>query len=88
MLLDRIAIELKDNSRAPIQSVIHASNERFRPILLTTFTTSLGLIPLWIGGGDMWRPMAIGIIFGLLFATIITLVFVPVMYKILFRIKK
>ena len=88
VLIDRIEIELKDSNRAKIDSMMHACNERFRPILLTTFTTSLGLIPLWIGGGAMWRPMAIGIIFGLLFATVITLIFVPVMYKVFFKISK
>ena len=85
VLLDRIEIELKDESRGPLEALIHAANERFRPILLTTFTTSLGLIPLWIGGGDMWRPMAIGIIFGLLFATVITLIFVPIMYMLFYK---
>ena len=85
VLIDRIDIELANESRPPLESLIHAANERFRPILLTTFTTSLGLIPLWIGGGDMWRPMAIGIIFGLLFATVITLIFVPVMYMLFYK---
>lgn len=87
VLLDRIQIELENTQRSHLDSVIQAANERFRPILLTTFTTSLGLVPLWIGGGIMWAPMAIGIIFGLLFATVITLVFVPLMYKLLFKIK-
>ena len=68
-----------------MEALIHSANGRFRPILLTTFTTSLGLIPLWIGGGDMWRPMAIGIIFGLLFATVITLLFVPIMYMLFYK---
>ncbi len=88
VLIDRIEIELKDENRSKLDSIMHACNERFRPILLTTFTTSLGLIPLWIGGGAMWQPMAIGIIFGLLFATVITLIFVPVMFKIFFKIKE
>lgn len=87
VLLDRIQIELENTERSQVDSLIQAANERFRPILLTTFTTSLGLIPLWIGGGAMWEPMAIGIIFGLLFATIITLIFVPIMYKLFFKIK-
>lgn len=85
VLIDRIEVELKNESRTPMEALIHSANERFRPILLTTFTTSLGLIPLWIGGGDMWRPMAIGIIFGLLFATIITLLFVPIMYMLFYK---
>ena len=88
VMIDRIQIELVEFKRPPYEAVVQAANERFRPILLTTFTTSLGLIPLWIGGGLMWRPMAIGIIFGLLFATIVTLIFVPAMYKLLFRVKQ
>jgi len=85
VLLDRIKIEM-DEFHRPENEAIVAATQRFRPILLTTATTSLGLIPLWIGGGEMWHPMAIGIIFGLLFATVITLLFVPVLYKILFRV--
>jgi multidrug efflux pump subunit AcrB len=87
VLIDRINIEQEENNQSPYDSIINAAYERFRPILLTTFTTSFGLIPLWVGGGDMWRPMAIGIIFGLLFATVITLLFVPLMYKLLYRVK-
>ena len=86
VLLDRIEMEIGTNNRKPYDAIIQATNERFRPILLTTFTTSLGLIPLWLGGGAMWEPMAIGIIFGLLFATVITLLFVPVVYKLLFKV--
>jgi len=87
VLLDRIEMEIDVNKRGSYDAIIQATNERFRPILLTTFTTSLGLIPLWLGGGAMWEPMAIGIIFGLLFATVITLLFVPVVYKLLFKVK-
>ena len=88
VLIDRMEIELRDKGRSKMDAIMHACTERFRPILLTTFTTSLGLIPLWIGGGAMWQPMAIGIIFGLLFATVITLIFVPVMFKVFFKITK
>ena len=59
---------------------------RFRPILLTTATTVGGLLPLWFGGGPMWEPMAIAIIFGLIFATALTLGLVPVLYSIFFRV--
>jgi multidrug efflux pump subunit AcrB len=45
------------------------------------------LIPLYLGGGLMWEPMAVAIMIGLLFATIITLLFVPAMYKVLFKVK-
>ena len=58
-----------------------------RPILLTTCTTIGGLIPLWLGGGPMWEPMALSIIAGLIFATVLTLGVVPALYTILFRVK-
>lgn len=85
VLIDRIDMEIRDFGKSLMDGVVAACNERFRPILLTTFTTSLGLIPLWIGGGLMWQPMAVAMIFGLLFATVITLVFVPIMYRTLFK---
>ncbi len=86
VLIDRIQLELDENNRPPYEAIMAAAQERFRPILLTTFTTSLGLIPLWLGGGEMWEPLAIGIIFGLLFATVITLVLVPVLYRLFYKV--
>ncbi|MFT5164778.1 MAG: multidrug efflux pump subunit AcrB [Saprospiraceae bacterium] len=88
VLIDRIKIELEELKKPPYEAIIAAAQQRFRPILLTTFTTALGLIPLYLGGGEMWEPMAVAIMVGLLFATVITLLFVPVMYKLLFRVKK
>ena len=88
VLIDRIKIEQETFKRPPFEAIIAASLQRFRPILLTTFTTTLGLIPLYLGGGLMWEPMAISIMIGLIFATVITLLFVPVLYKLLFRIKR
>lgn len=87
VLLDRIQIEIDEFKRTPYEAIVEAAQQRFRPILLTTFTTTLGLIPLYLGGGEMWEPMAIAIMIGLLFATVITLLFVPVLYKLLFRAK-
>ena len=87
VLIDRIQIELDRSGRASIEAIVAAAQQRFRPILLTTCTTTLGLIPLYLGGGLMWEPMAVAIMVGLLFATVITLLFVPVLYKILFAVK-
>ncbi len=87
VLIDRIQIELNQSGRASIEAIVAAAQQRFRPILLTTCTTTLGLIPLYLGGGLMWEPMAVAIMVGLLFATVITLLFVPVLYKILFAIE-
>ena len=73
-------------SSADARAVVEAAQRRFRPILLTTATTIAGLLPLWFGGGPMYEPMAIAIIFGLLFATGLTLGLVPVLYAVLFRV--
>lgn len=86
VLLDRIELEQNQFNRPPAEAVIEACRQRFRPILLTTFTTTLGLIPLYLGGGLMWEPMAISIMIGLLFGTCITLLFLPALYTLLFRI--
>ena len=86
VLIDRIGIERDELKRSPQDSVIGAALQRFRPILLATFTTVLGLIPLYIGGGELWRPMAVTIMIGLLFGTIITLLFIPSMYSLLYKV--
>ena len=77
---------LDDNGLDPATAVIEAAQQRFRPILLTTATTIGGMLPLWIGGGPMWEPMAIAIIFGLMFATALTLLVVPVLYSVFYRV--
>jgi len=86
LLIDRIKIEIEDNGRTPAEAVIASAQQRLRPILLTTCTTVGGLLPLWLGGGVMFEPMAIAIVFGLIFATALTLGVVPVLYSILFRV--
>ncbi len=85
VLLDRIEIEENVAKRTGVDVIIEACRQRFRPILLTTFTTTLGLIPLYLGGGVMWEPMAVAIMVGLLFGTTITLLFVPALYSVLYR---
>lgn len=87
VLLDRIRIEQDENKLPAAQAIIEAAQQRLRPILLTTATTVGGLIPLWLGGGPMWEPMAIAIIFGLMFATVLTLGVVPILYALLFKVK-
>lgn len=86
VLLDRIQLEMTEFGRSPQDAIIEAAQRRLRPILLTTATTVGGLIPLWVSGGAMWEPMAIAIIFGLLFATVLTLGFVPMFYALLYRV--
>ena len=86
VLIDRMEIEQRDLGRNEQDAVIAACLQRFRPILLATFTTVLGLIPLYLSGGEMWEGMAIGIMVGLLFGTIITLLFIPSLYSALFKV--
>lgn len=87
VLLEKIKDELKVKPSEQSEAIIKASQKRVRPILLTTATTVLGLIPLYLGGGEMWEPMAIAIIGGLLFSTLLTLGVVPVLYALAYKIK-
>ncbi len=86
MLLDRIAIERNKYGRSQPDAVMVACQQRMRPILLTTATTVLGMTPLLWGSTAMFVPMAITIIFGLAFASALTLLVVPVLYSILYRV--
>ena len=63
-----------------ITLVVSGSISRFRPIILTTITTIVGVTPL-IFTSAVWAPIAYSIIFGLLFATVITLIFIPILYR-------
>jgi len=86
VLIDRIDIERTENGLSPPHAVIQAAQQRFRPIMLTTATTIASLIPLYAGGEAMWQPLAIAIMFGLAFSTMLTLGFVPLMYSLFFRV--
>lgn len=86
VLVDRIEMEEDIVKRNPQDAIIAACLQRFRPILLATFTTVLGLIPLYLGGGEMWEPMAVTIMVGLLFGTVITLLFIPAFYSVLYKV--
>lgn len=85
VLIDRIEIEMNDG-RNEIEAIIMATHQRLRPILLTTATTIGGMLPLWISQDPMFETMAVSIIFGLAFATFLTLVMVPVLYSLFFKV--
>ena len=87
VLIDRIEMEIAAGLPA-IDAILGASQTRLRPILLTTATTILGLVPLYLGGGPMWEPMAVAIMSGLAFSTLLTLGLVPVLYSVLFRVPR
>ncbi len=76
---------LRERGVALSQAVIAAGKSRLRPVLMTTATTILGMLPLAIGfgeGSEMWQPMGIAVIGGLTFSTILTLFVIPVVYTI------
>lgn len=87
VLIDRINIELEEEGKDLPIAILDAAKQRMRPILVTTVTTVGGMMPLWISHDPMFETLAIAVIFGLAFATVITLLFVPVMYSILYRVK-
>ncbi len=86
VLLERIQIEI-DEGKPPHVAILDAARMRARPILLTTATTIAGLLPLWLNGGELWEPMAVAIIFGLLISTLMSLAVIPVIYGALYRVE-
>lgn len=84
MLIDRIEIQRKKGITLD-DSIVLASLERARPIIMTATTTIIGMVPLSLQGGEMWRPMANCIMSGLMFATVLTLILCPVLYSIFFK---
>lgn len=76
---------MRERGNSLIRSATIAARSRLRPILMTTMTTILGMFPMAISqgvGAEMWRPMGISIIGGLLISTILTLIYVPSMFCI------
>jgi len=87
VLIDKIN-QLRVAGVEKISAIIQAAESRLRPILMTTLTTTLGMIPLAMGigeGTEIRAPMAITVIGGLLASTLLTLIVIPVMYQILDR---
>ena len=84
VLLEQIAIE-KASGKAPYQAVFDASVSRVRPVTMAAITTILGMIPLLFDA--FFDSMAVTIMFGLGFATLLTLILVPVLYAMSYKIK-
>ena len=84
VLIDYITLN-RERGLSVRRSVIDGGKSRLRPVLMTSLTTILGMVPMAVGqgeGAEMWRPMGISVIGGLTFSTILTLLFVPTMYTI------
>ena len=87
VLVDRIN-QLRSEGLERFSAVAQAAQQRLRPILMTMLTTVLGLLPLAIGlgeGAEIRAPMAISVIAGLLFSTLLTLLFIPCLYVLIDR---
>ena len=84
VLIDYIILN-RERGMSVRRAVLNAGKSRLRPVLMTSLTTILGMVPMAIGtgeGAEMWRPMGVAVIGGLTFSTILTLLFVPTLYTI------
>ena len=90
ILIDR-ANQLRKTGINPLRSIVTAAQTRLRPIVMTTSTTVLGLLPLALDkseSANLWSPLAISVIAGLLSSTVLTLFIVPSVYIVTEDIKK
>lgn len=84
VLIDYITLN-RERGLSIRQAVILGGKSRLRPVVMTTLTTILGMVPMAVGtgqGAEMWRPMGTAVIGGLTLSTILTLLFVPALYCI------
>lgn len=84
VLIDYINMKRKEGKSIE-EAAKEASGIRLRPIILSTVTTISGLIPLLLSNSELFKPMAVALVFGLLVSTLLTLVFIPLMYIIIIR---
>jgi len=87
VLVDYINL-MRDRGIELYEAIAISGKSRLRPVLMTALTTILGMLPLALSAGEgseMWRPMGITVIGGLVFSTLVTLLIVPVMYAIMAR---
>jgi HAE1 family hydrophobic/amphiphilic exporter-1 len=79
---------MRDRGMKLYDAIVTAGRSRLRPVLMTALTTMLGMLPLALStgeGSEIWSPMGITVIGGLVFSTLVTMVIVPVMYGIFSR---
>lgn len=82
VLIDYITLN-RERGMSIKRAVIDGGRSRLRPVVMTTLTTILGMVPMAVGtgeGAELWRPMGTAVIGGLTFSTILTLLFVPTLY--------
>lgn len=84
VLIDYIKL-MRERGLKLYDAIVVSGKSRLRPVLMTTMTTILGMLPLAIGSGDgaeTWQPMGIAVIGGLTFSTILTLIVVPIVFAL------
>jgi multidrug efflux pump subunit AcrB len=86
VLIDRIDSE-RAAGKTTYEAVVDSALARFRPILMTTVTTILGLLTLIIARDPLFYGMAVVLAFGLAVGTVLTLIFVPMLYTLFFRVE-
>ncbi|MFI3262850.1 MAG: efflux RND transporter permease subunit, partial [Rikenellaceae bacterium] len=84
VLMDEINAEIK-SGKEPVSAIIDSSDSRFRPVMMASLTTILGMIPLLPDA--MFGSLAATIMGGLFVGTLVTLVFIPILYSVFFKIK-
>ncbi len=84
VLVDQIDVEIAEG-KARLDAIVEAASSRVRPVMMGTLTTVLGVLPLFADA--FFKSMAVVIVFGLTFATILTLIIIPVLYAIFFRVR-
>ena len=85
VLIDRINYHI-GTGREKTDAIITAAGERLQPIVLTSITTAFGVLPLAFAN-ELWADLAWTIVFGILFATVLTLIMVPIFYQMFIRDK-
>ena len=88
VLVDRVNQFRRQSGYTKLEALVAGTNERLRPIMMTTLTTVLGLLPMALGFGEaaeLRTPMAVTVIGGLMMSTLLTLVVIPVVYLVLDR---
>jgi len=84
VLVDQMDLEIREG-KPRYDAVVDSAASRVRPVMMGSLTTVLGVIPLF--GDAFFRSMAVVLVFGLSFATLLTLIIVPVLYAVFFNIK-
>jgi len=79
ILIDRINNNRKERGYTKYEAIVEAGRSRMQPILLTTVTTVAGILPLTLSD-PIWSGLGASIIFGLIFATLLTLIVIPILY--------